>query len=202
MIEVEVDSIRVSLTNQQRLVVLKDINDERYLPIWIGQYEAEALTLELQNTETARPLTHDLLKMTIEQMGGKLVHILVNDVRKEIYYARLVIDIDGRMIEVDARPSDAINLAIRAKAPIFVAQAVMDRSSQRPADEIDLDNPEEEDFSDFDLPLDEVADEPDLEYDDDEEPEPAEDVDESKFSAFADFVNSSLDLDELDDEDK
>lgn len=201
MIEVEVDSIRVSLTNQQRLVVLKDINDDRYLPIWIGQYEAEALTLELQNTETARPLTHDLLKLTIEQMGGKLVHILVNDVRKEIYYARLVIDIDGRMIEVDARPSDAINLAIRAKAPIFVAEAVMERSSQRPAEDIDLDNPDTDDFGDFDLPADEVDDE-ETDMIDDEPAEPAEDVDESKFSAFADFVNSSLDLDELDDEDK
>lgn len=200
MIEVEVDSIRVSLTNQQRLVVLKDINDDRYLPIWIGQYEAEALTLELQNTETARPLTHDLLKLTIEQMGGKLVHILVNDVRKEIYYARLVIDIDGRMIEVDARPSDAINLAIRAKAPIFVAEAVMERSAQRPAEDIDLDNPEDDDFGDFDLPLGEAQD--DVDMDDDEAAEPAEDVDESKFSAFADFVNSSLDLDELDDEDQ
>lgn len=201
MIEVEVDSIRVSLTNQQRLVVLKDINDDRYLPIWIGQYEAEALTLELQNTETARPLTHDLLKLTIEQMGGKLVHILVNDVRKEIYYARLVIDIDGRMIEVDARPSDAINLAIRAKAPIFVAEAVMERSSQRPAEDIDLDNPDTDDFGDFDLPVDEVNDE-EADMIDDEPAAPAEDVDESKFSAFADFVNSSLDLDELDDEDK
>jgi len=200
MIEVEVDSIRVSLTNQQRLVVLKDINDDRYLPIWIGQYEAEALTLELQNTETARPLTHDLLKLTIEQMGGKLVHILVNDVRKEIYYARLVIDIDGRMIEVDARPSDAINLAIRAKAPIFVAEAVMERSAQRPAEDIDLDNPEEDEFGDFDLPVGEAED--DVEMDEDEPAEPAEDVDESKFSAFADFVNSSLDLDELDDEDQ
>lgn len=200
MIEVEVDSIRVSLTNQQRLVVLKDINDDRYLPIWIGQYEAEALTLELQNTETARPLTHDLLKLTIEQMGGKLVHILVNDVRKEIYYARLVIDIDGRMIEVDARPSDAINLAIRAKAPIFVAEAVMERSAQRPAEDIDLDNPEEDEFGDFDLPVGEAED--DVEMDEDESAEPAEDVDESKFSAFADFVNSSLDLDELDDEDQ
>ncbi|MAU13257.1 MAG: hypothetical protein CL607_25795 [Anaerolineaceae bacterium] len=201
MIEVEVDSIRVSLTNQQRLVVLKDINDDRYLPIWIGQYEAEALTLELQNTETARPLTHDLLKLTIEQMGGKLVHILVNDVRKEIYYARLVIDIDGRMIEVDARPSDAINLAIRAKAPIFVAEAVMERSAQRPAEDIDLDNPEEDEFGDFDLPVVGEA-EDDVEMDEDEPAEPAEDVDESKFSAFADFVNSSLDLDELDDEDQ
>ncbi|QPC84656.1 bifunctional nuclease family protein [Phototrophicus methaneseepsis] len=198
MIEVEVDSIRVSLTNQQRLVVLKDINDDRYLPIWIGQYEAEALTLELQNTETARPLTHDLLKQTIEHMGGKLIHILVNDVRKEIYYARLVIDMDGNTIEVDARPSDAINLAIRAKAPIFVSQAVMDRSSQRPASDIDLDNPDLDEFDEFDLP----GRENEAEFELPEEPETAVDVDESRFSAFADFVNTSLDLDELDDEDQ
>jgi bifunctional DNase/RNase len=199
MIEVEVDSIRVSLTNQQRLVVLKDINDDRYLPIWIGQYEAEALTLELQNTETARPLTHDLLKQTIEHMGGKLIHILVNDVRKEIYYARLVIDMDGNTIEVDARPSDAINLAIRAKAPIFVSQAVMDRSSQRPASDIDLDNPDLDEFEEFGIPGHEGDAEP---FELTDEAEAPEDVDESKFSAFADFVNTSLDLDELDDEDQ
>jgi len=198
MIEVEVDSIRVSLTNQQRLVVLKDINDDRYLPIWIGQYEAEAITLELQHTETTRPLTHDLLKNTIEQMGGRLLHILVNDVRKDIYYARLVIDMDGNMIEVDARPSDAIALAVRTKSPIFVSQSLMERNAKRPAPDIDLTDTEAGDeFDSFDFSGD-VEDESVTAEKEESNEEP---IDESRFSAFADFVNSSLDLDELDDED-
>lgn len=188
MIEVEVDSIRVSLMNQQRIVVLKDINEERYLPIWIGQFEAEAIHHELQeNRQIKRPLTHDLLKSVIEEMGGQLVHIFVNDMRRDIFYARLVIEVNDNKIEIDARPSDAIALAVRAKAPIFVSEAVMDKSSVEPEEDVELEG--EPDV------FDEVVE--DIVRDEDA----ADSVDESQFSAFADFVNS-LDLDELDDEDK
>lgn len=190
MIEVTVDSIRVSLMNQQRIIVLKDVNDDRFLPIWIGQFEAEAITIELQEGQKKRPLTHDLLKSIIEVMGGKIEYILINDMRGEIYYARIVIDVEGEKIEVDSRPSDSIALAVRAKAPIFVAQSVMDRAGKRPEDDVELDEDE-----DFDLGLD--ADEVEA-ADEDETPE--EEVDESAFSAFADFVNS-LNLDELEDDD-
>jgi uncharacterized protein len=187
MIEVEISSIRVSLMNQQRIVVLKDIHSDRFLAIFIGQYEAEAINFELQETTAPhpRPLTHDLLKNMIQEMGGNVVHVLVNDLRDETFYARIVIDLGGdNQIEVDARPSDAIALAVRTKSPIFIAEAVMNRAALEPEEDVEI--------NDDDMP------EPDVELD---ERKPAEDVDESRFSAFADFVNS-LDLDELDDDDK
>ncbi len=181
MIEVVIDSIRVSLMSQQRIVVLKEVHADRYLTIWIGSFEAEAITVELQEIPSPRPMTHDLLRSTIEQLGGKLAHILINDLRKDVYYAKLVIDVDGKQVEVDSRPSDAIALAVRANAPIFVAESVMARAGFEPEDSIE-----------------------DAELMDDEptktETKPVEDIDETKLSAFADFVNS-LDLDDLDEED-
>jgi len=199
MIEVEVHSIRVSLMNQQRVVLLKEQHVDRFLAIWIGPAEADAITIELQGKRHSRPLTHDLLKSVIEELNGRLVHILVNDIRNEIYYARLVIEVDGEKIDMDARPSDAIALALRAKAPIFVSEAVMDKSGIEPEDELDLEAEEaalraydEQDDDDED----DEDDVPDAEEEDDEVS-----VDESQFSAFADFVNS-LNLDELDDNDE
>lgn len=178
MIEVVIDSIRVSLTSQHRIVVLKDSHSERYLPIWIGPFEAEAITNELQETPPQRPMTHDLLKSVIQELGGRVVHVLISDLRNDIYYARIVIDINGKQVDVDSRSSDAIALAVRVKSPIFVAERVMDRAGVEP----------DEDVSD------EVA-----ESDTSGVPENSE-VDEGKLSAFADFVNS-LDLDLDEDED-
>jgi hypothetical protein len=192
MIEVQIDSIRVSLTNQLRVVVLKDINEDRYLPIWIGQFEAEAITVELQETEQRRPLTHDLLKATIAALGGKVAHIYVNDIRNDIFYARIVIDVKGQTVEVDARPSDAIALAVRTRSPIFVNESVMTRSSVTPDEDVDLDSDVEEDF--FDRP--EPAAPSTRGGRNDDEP-----IDESKFSAFADFLKS-MDVDLDDDDDK
>jgi len=186
MIEVVIDSIRVSLMSQHRIVVLKDINQERYLTIWIGGFEADAITVELQEVPTPRPLTHDLLKSTIEEMGGRIQHVFINDLRKDVYYARLVIEVDGKTIEVDSRPSDAIALAVRVKAPIFVAETVMERAAVEPDEDVEKE-------ADFDTAL--------LAGDLDDASKPKEDVDESKLSAFADFVNS-LDLDDLDDKDE
>lgn len=197
MIEVEVHSIRVSLMNQHRVVVLKDINEDRYLPIWIGQFEAESITLELQETKQRRPMTHDLLKNVVEELGGNIEHIYINDMRRDVFYARLVVDVNGAQMEIDSRPSDAIAVAVRAKAPIFVDEAVMDKHSVVPEDDIDLDADTDEELS---LP----RNLPTLREDatpDDTEDEPAETVDESQFSAFADFVNS-LDLEDLEDDDK
>lgn len=129
MIEVTVDSIRASLMSQHRVVILKDVDSERYLPIWIGPFEAEAITLELQEVELARPLTHDLLKAVITKMGAKVSHVLVNELRNDTFYARVVLDNNGHPLEVDSRPSDAIALAVRAKAPIFVAESVMEKAA-------------------------------------------------------------------------
>jgi len=132
MIRVTVDSIRASLMSQHRVVILKDVDSERYLPIWIGPFEAEAITLELQQVELARPLTHDLLKAVITEMGAKVSHVLVNDLHDDTFYARIVLDNNGQALEIDSRPSDSIALAVRAKAPIFVAESVMERAAITP----------------------------------------------------------------------
>lgn len=172
MIEVIIDSIRVSLMSQHRIVILKDTSSDRYLPIWIGPCEADAITIELQEVPPQRPLTHDLLKSVIGEFGGRIVHILISDLRNDVYYARIVVDVGGRQLEIDSRPSDAIALGVRAKAPIFVADMVMERAAIRPDEDMQQ------------TPLTEGD---------------AEDMDEQKLSAFSDFVNS-LDLDDLDDE--
>jgi bifunctional DNase/RNase len=171
MIEVIIDSIRVSLMSQYRVVILKDGSSDRYLPIWIGPCEADAITIELQDMPPQRPLTHDLLRSMIRELGGQVVHILINDLRSDVYYARIVIDVGGKQIEVDSRPSDAIALAVRAKAPIFVSETVMERAAIEPEEDVER--------SMTAAPTEEVTDE--------------------RLSAFKDFVNS-LDLDDLDDE--
>jgi hypothetical protein len=146
MIKVTIDSVRASLMSQHRVVVLKEEGLERYLAIWIGPYEADAITIKLQGVEIARPLTHDLLKQSIDKLGAKISHILVNDLQDDTFYARVVMDRDGERIELDSRPSDAIALAVRVQAPIFVSESVMERAGITPEEEIDLDevSPEEE----------------------------------------------------------
>ncbi len=137
MIEVTIDSIRVSLMSQHRVVMLKDLQSDRYLPIWIGPAEAEAITVELQNMEVTRPLTHDLLKSVITEMGGIVKRIQVSDLRDDIFYAVIVIDLNGEELEIDSRPSDAIALAVRVKVPIYVAEKVMEIAIQ-PEDNVEL----------------------------------------------------------------
>jgi len=138
MIQVEIESVRMSLLTQHRLVVLKDMKSERFLPIWIGPFEADAITVELQGVQVARPLTHDLLRSVIIAVGLRVNYILVNDLRNETFYARIIMDHDGQTLEIDARPSDAVALAVRVSAPIFVAEAVMDVASVAPQEGIDL----------------------------------------------------------------
>lgn len=172
MIEVIIDSIRVSLMSQHRIVVLKDMRGDRYLPIWIGPCEADAITIELQEMPPQRPLTHDLLKSVIRELGGKIVQILINDLRNDVYYARIVVDVSGKLLEIDSRPSDAIALAVRAKVPIYVAEVVMDKAAIEPDEDVEAEAPKSD-----------------------------EEVDENQLSAFKDFVNS-LDLEDLDDEEE
>ncbi len=146
MIKVTIDSVRASLLSQHRVVVLKEEGMERYLAIWIGPYEADAITIKLQGVEIARPLTHDLLEQSIGRLGAQVSHVLVNDLHDDTFYARVVMDRDGERIELDSRPSDAIALAVRVQAPIFVAESVMERAGVTPDEEIDLEEitPEEE----------------------------------------------------------
>jgi bifunctional DNase/RNase len=112
----------------------------------IGPYEADAITIKLQGVEIARPLTHDLLQQSIVKLGVKVSHILVNDLHDDTFYARIVMDREGERIELDARPSDAIALAVRVQVPIFVSESVMERAGVVPDEEIDLEGltPEEE----------------------------------------------------------
>jgi len=138
MIQVEIESVRMSLLSHHRLVVLKDIADERFLPIWIGPSEADAITVELQGIQVARPLTHDLLRSVISAVGLQVDYIVVNDLRNETFYGTIMMDFNGRTLEIDARPSDAIALAVRVAAPIFVAESVMDEASVTPQEGIDL----------------------------------------------------------------
>jgi hypothetical protein len=132
LIPVSIDSIRVSLVSAHRIVVLKD-NEERFLPIWIGPFEADAISIALQGNQVARPLTHDLLKTVIQQVGGTLSHIAVTDLREDTFYAQIVMQLNDKRVELDSRPSDALALAVRLQIPIYVAEDVMDKASIRPS---------------------------------------------------------------------
>jgi hypothetical protein len=125
MLEMAIDSIRVSLMNYQRVVILKEKASDRYLPIWIGPAEADAIAVKLQDVTIPRPLTHDLLGNIIGALGGTVRHIVVSDLQNDTFYAKIVLDVDSRRVEVDCRPSDAIALAVRSKVPIFVEEGVL-----------------------------------------------------------------------------
>jgi bifunctional DNase/RNase len=135
MIEVVIDSVRVSLTNQQRIVILKQVSADRYLPIWIGPYEAEAITIALQEVEIARPQTHDLIKNLIHAMNTRLLRIEITAIREDVYFANLVLEAGGEDLRIDCRPSDAVALAVRCHVPILVAKDVMETAAIIPEPE-------------------------------------------------------------------
>jgi bifunctional DNase/RNase len=128
VIELTIESIRVSLMNYQRVVILKEKEAERYLPIWIGPAEADAIAVRLQEVNIARPLTHDLLRTVIDTLGARVTSVVVNDLANDTFYARIVLDVNGRTLEIDSRPSDAIALAVRARVPIFAEDTVLERA--------------------------------------------------------------------------
>ena len=128
MIEMTIDSIRVSLMNYQRVVILKEKISDRYLPIWIGPAEADAIAVKLQNVAVPRPLTHDLLSSVIDTLGAVVDSIIVNDLKNDTFYAKVVLDVSGKHVEVDSRPSDALALAVRTSVPIFADESVMDKA--------------------------------------------------------------------------
>ena len=128
MIEMTIDSIRVSLMNYQRVVLLKEKDAERYLPIWIGTPEADAIAVKLQGVSIARPLTHDLMSSLIEVLGAKIDSVVINDLKNDTFYAKIVLNVNGGQMEVDSRPSDALALAVRTEVPIFTEETVMDRA--------------------------------------------------------------------------
>lgn len=138
MVEVLIDSIRVHLMAPQRVVVLKQVNAERYLTIWVGPYEAEAITVALQEVEMSRPLTHDLLKNVFKAFNARIIRAEIIKLQDDIYYGNIVAEAEGRELHIDARSSDAIAIAARAHAPIFVHPSVMDAAAVEP----DRDMPE------------------------------------------------------------
>jgi uncharacterized protein len=172
LVEMTIESIRVSLMNYQRVVILREKSSDRYLPIWIGPAEADAIAVQLQEVAVARPLTHDLLRSIIDDLGAVVNHVLVNDLSNDTFYARIVLDVNGESREIDSRPSDAIALAVRAKVPIFANETVLDRAGVM----LDKDG-EAVQGSERAVPID---------------PEEIE-----KMSAFKDFIES-LDLDDFD----
>ena len=143
MVEVTIDSIRVSLMSQHRVIVLKDPKSDRYLQIWIGPCEADAITVTLQEQENPRPLTHDLLKTLITQMGGELLHVVIHALQNDTFYAKLIVRQNSKQIEIDSRSSDAIALAVRVHVPIFVEEVVLDQAATTPDEEVQTETPKE-----------------------------------------------------------
>lgn len=128
MNEMEIDSIRVSLENYQRVVILKQKEGEKYLVIWIGTHEAEAIAVRLQEVQVPRPLTHDLLHNAISELGGAIEKITISGLENDTYFARIGVRMGDKAVDIDSRPSDALAVAVRARVPIFVEDEVMEKA--------------------------------------------------------------------------
>jgi uncharacterized protein len=128
VIELVIDSIRVGLRHYRRVVVLREKEAERFLTIWIGADVADAIALKLQDVAVPRPQTHDLLANAIGDLGGTIKSVIVNDLKDDTFFAKIVVEQDGRTLEIDSRPSDAIALAVRADVPIYAAEDVLERA--------------------------------------------------------------------------
>ncbi|HEX9373558.1 MAG TPA: bifunctional nuclease domain-containing protein, partial [Roseiflexaceae bacterium] len=126
LVEVKIESIRSSVLTQSRVVVLSEQGGERLLPIWIGVFEGDAIRLALEGYQPQRPMTHDLALRLITPLGAQVQHVVVNKLAETTFYAQITLAVDGQVHEIDARPSDAIALAVRAGAPIYVARSVFD----------------------------------------------------------------------------
>ena len=133
-----VDSIRLSVVDQQQVVILKTEDSKRYLPIWIGPFEAQAIAVKLHDLWLPRPMTHDLMGSVIADLGARVERIVVTDLADGTFYAKVLLIANGKSVEVDSRPSDAIALALRVDAPIYVEDSVLDEVSiEGPLDIVD-----------------------------------------------------------------
>jgi bifunctional DNase/RNase len=130
--EVVVESVRVHMLSSQHVVLLKEKERERYLPIWIGAWEANAIATRLQGVSPERPLTHDLFASTLEQLGVRLQRVIVSSLSEETFHATLELELEGRSYSIDARPSDALALAVRTGVRIYAATDVLDRAGVEP----------------------------------------------------------------------
>jgi uncharacterized protein len=129
LVEMTVESVRVHMLSSRHVVILKDTDRERYLPIWIGPWEASAIAMKLQGLAPDRPLTHDLFAATLQELEVRVDRVVIATLAEETYHARLILEQAGRTIEVDARPSDALALAVRAGGRIFASEAVLEQAA-------------------------------------------------------------------------
>jgi bifunctional DNase/RNase len=129
LFEMEVHGVNLDVLTNQPVIILKELDSNRYLPIWIGQFEATAILMEIQGIHPSRPLTHDLLKTVIDSLSGNVLRVIINDLRDGTFFAQIFISIDSQEIEVDARPSDAIALAVRSSVPIFASEDVLEQAA-------------------------------------------------------------------------
>jgi bifunctional DNase/RNase len=139
MVEVVIDSIRVGLMSQNRVIILKEVDTDRFLAIWIDPYMAEQITFALQEVEVARPMSHDLLKQVLNNLNARLLRVEVVDLKNEVFYGNLVLETDnGHTINIDSRPSDALALAVRSNVPILVSRKVMEEAGIVPEEDISV----------------------------------------------------------------
>ena len=170
MQELEIESIRVRQETQQRAVVLRVKDSNLFLPIFVGHFEVEAIRLKLMDIEVQRPMTHDILDSIIDNLGATVDKIIVSELKEDTFYAKIIVNYDSRTFEIDARPSDAIALAVRSGASIFAEESVLEKAGVN-IEEKDLDQATDADIS---MLEDEVV----------------------NLSAFSDFIDS-LDLEDL-----
>jgi bifunctional DNase/RNase len=128
LVRMSVKGLMLDPISNSPIVVLKDDEEKTMLPIWVGVFEANAIALKLESFDTPRPLTHDLFHNVLDTLGLRIVRVVVNELRDSTFFARIFLATEGREVEIDARPSDAIALALRAEAPIFVDQSVLDQA--------------------------------------------------------------------------
>jgi bifunctional DNase/RNase len=128
LVPMSIKGLMLDPVSNSPIVVLKDEDEKFFLPIWVGIFEANAIALQLENVTTPRPMTHDLLKTMIGELNGRVTRVVINDLRDSTFFAQIRVIAGSRTLELDARPSDAIALALRVEAPIFVAQTVLDQA--------------------------------------------------------------------------
>lgn len=178
MIEMLIDSIRVSLSNYQRVVILKQKENDRYLPIWIGPAEADSIAVRLQDVTVPRPLTHDLIITIIKELGGTIDHIVISGLDNDTFFSKIVLKKGSVSITIDSRPSDAIAIAVRCNVPVFVQPEVLDKAGVRIDNEKGIIIGAEQENKNLEKTV------------------PVDKKELEELSAFTDFIDS-LDLDDL-----
>lgn len=140
LVAMSIKGLMLDPVSNSPIVVLKDEEEKFFLPIWVGIFEANAIALQLENVSTPRPMTHDLLRNMIAELDGRVARVVINDLRDSTFFAQIRVITAQRTLELDARPSDAIALALRTEAPIFVAQSVLEQAQTISPDAEEMDD--------------------------------------------------------------